>query len=49
MDATQNLKAQLGELIWNNSLLAAELERVSKELEELKQNSSTGTTQKANE
>lgn len=37
MDATQNLKAQLGELIWNNSLLAAELERVTKELEDLKQ------------
>lgn len=37
MDATQNLKAQLGELIWNNSVLAAELDRVTKELEELKQ------------
>lgn len=36
MDATQTLKQQIGELIWNNAILAAELDKVTQERDELK-------------
>ena len=39
MDPAQTLKLQIGELIWNQAALAAELERVNKELDELKNKS----------
>lgn len=36
IDPVQTLKQQLGELIWQNHILAAELEKTKKELEDLK-------------
>lgn len=35
MEATQTLKQQIGELIWNNAILASELDKVTKERDDL--------------
>lgn len=39
MDPSQALKQQIGELIWNNAILAAELDKITKERDELKKTS----------
>ena len=36
LDPAQIIKAQIGELMWNNAILSSELEKLKKELEEKK-------------